>query len=134
MPRIFRGAFQPKRIGICWDGSRLAARALRDARPFLAAADALLAISINEADSAPAYASTDRLAKHMARAGLPIKSVHLTASRSEIQPTILSLAADESLDMLVMGGYGHSRLREGLLGGVTRAMLQTMTVPTLMTH
>jgi nucleotide-binding universal stress UspA family protein len=56
------------------------------------------------------------------------------ASRSEIQPTILSLAADESVDMLVMRGYGHSRLGEGLLGGVTRAMLQAMTVPTLITH
>jgi nucleotide-binding universal stress UspA family protein len=134
MPHIFRGAFKAKRIGICWDGSRLAARALRDARPFLAQADALVAISINGADSVPAYASTDRLARHLARVGLPIKSVDLTASRSEIQPTILSLAADESLDMLVMGGYGHSKLQEGLLGGVTRAMLQAMTVPTLMTH
>ncbi len=134
VPHIFRGAFKAKRIGICWDGSRLAARALRDARPFLERADALVAISINGADSVPAEASTDRLARHLARAGLPIKSVDLTASRSEIQPTILSLAADESLDMLVMGGYGHSRLQEGLLGGVTRAMLQAMTVPTLMTH
>ncbi|HLG85543.1 MAG TPA: universal stress protein [Bradyrhizobium sp.] len=134
VPHIFRGAFRAKRIGICWDGSRLAARALRDARPFLEQADALVAISINGADNVPADASTDRLAQHLARAGLPIKSVDLTASRSEIQPAILSLAADESLDMLVMGGYGHSRLQEGLLGGVTRAMLQAMTVPTLMTH
>jgi nucleotide-binding universal stress UspA family protein len=134
VPHIFRGAFKAKRIGICWDGSRLAARALRDAQPFLEQADALLAISINGADNVPPYASTDRLAKHLARAGLPIESVDLTASRSEIQPSILSLAADESLDMLVMGGYGHSRLQEGLLGGVTRAMLQAMTVPTLMTH
>jgi len=134
VPHIFRGAFKARRIGICWDGSRLAARALRDARPFLSQADALVAISINGADSLPPDASTDRLAKHLARAGLPIRSVDLTASRSEIQPAILSLAADESLDMLVMGGYGHSRLQEGLLGGVTRAMLQAMTVPTLMTH
>jgi len=134
VPHIFRGAFKPKRIGICWDGSRLAARALRDARPFVAQADSLVAISINGADGVPAYASTDRLVKHLARAGLPISSVDITASRSEIQTTILSLAADESVDMLVMGGYGHSRLHEGLLGGVTRAMLQTMTVPTLMTH
>ena len=134
VPHIFRGALKAKRIGICWDGSRVAARALRDARPFLHHADALVAISINGADSAPAHASTDALARHLARAGLPIRSVDLTAGRSEIQPTILSLAADESLDMLVMGGYGHSRLQEGLLGGVTRAMLEAMTVPTLMTH
>ena len=65
---------------------------------------------------------------------MPIKLVHLTASRADIQPTILSLASDEGLDMLVMGGYGHSRLQEGLHGGVTRAMLQTMTVSTLMSH
>jgi hypothetical protein len=69
------------------DGSRLAVRALRDARPFLAKAGSLVAISIN---GVPAYASMDRLAKHLASAGLPIKSVDLTASRSEIQPIILS--------------------------------------------
>ena len=134
VPHIFHGAFKAKRIGVCWDGSRLAARALKDARPFLAQAEQLFAISINGADSVPADASTDKLAKHLGRAGLSIKMNDLPASRSEIQPSILSLAADESLDMLVMGAYGHSRLQEGILGGVTREMLRTMTVPTLMSH
>jgi nucleotide-binding universal stress UspA family protein len=134
IPHIFRGAFKARRIGICWDGSRLAARALRDARPFLSQADALVAISINAADSVPVYASAEKLAQHLVRAGLPVKLVDLAATRSEIQPTILSLAADENLDMLVMGAYGHSRLQEGILGGVTREMLQAMTVPTLMSH
>jgi nucleotide-binding universal stress UspA family protein len=134
VPHIFRGTFKAKRIGICWDGSRLAARALRDARPFLAQADALVAISINGADNVPADASPEKLAKHLARARLPIRLIDLPATRSEIQPSILSLAADENLDMLVMGAYGHSRLQEGILGGVTREMLETMTVPTLMSH
>ena len=134
IPHIFHGAFKPKRIGICWDGSRLAARALRDAEPFLKQADQLVTITVNEAKSVPAEVSADNLAKHLARVGLPTKLVSLTADRSEIQPMILSLAADESLDMLVMGGYGHSRLQETVLGGVTRATLQTMTVPTLMSH
>jgi nucleotide-binding universal stress UspA family protein len=58
----------------------------------------------------------------------------LTVTRADVQPTITSLAADESLDMLVMGAYGHSRIRERLLGGVTREMLRTMTVPTLISH
>jgi nucleotide-binding universal stress UspA family protein len=58
----------------------------------------------------------------------------LPASCSEIQPSILSIAADEGLDLLVMGAHGHSRLQEGPLGGVTREMLRTMTVPTLMSH
>ena len=134
VPHIFHGVCKAKRIGVCWDGSRLAARALKDARPFLAQAEQLFAISINGADSVPADASTDKLAKHLGRAGLSIKMNDLPASRSEIQPSILSLAADESLDMLVMGAYGHSRLQEGILGGVTREMLRTMTVPTLMSH
>ena len=134
VPHIFRGTFKPKRIGICWDGSRLAARARKDARPFLSQADTLITISINEAQVAPAAASAQKLVQHMARTGLATTLIELTAARSAIEPSILSLAADESLDMLVMGAYGHSRLQEGILGGVTREMLQTMTVPTLMSH
>jgi nucleotide-binding universal stress UspA family protein len=134
VPYIFRGIFKAKRIGICWDGSRLAARALRDAQPFLAQADALFAISVNGEKSTPPDASPGQLVKHLARHGRPVKLVELQASRSDIQPSILSLAAEENLDMLVMGAYGHSRLQEGILGGVTREMLQTMTLPTLMSH
>jgi len=48
--------------------------------------------------------------------------------------TILSYVADSSADLIVMGGYGHSRLREFILGGVTRGILQAMTVPALMSH
>ena len=129
IPHIFRGAFKARRIGICWDGSRY-----ENSRPFLSQADALVAISINAAESVRVYASAEKLAQHLVRAGLPVKLVDLAATRSEIQPTILSLAADEDLDMLVMGAYGHSRLREGILGGVTREMLQAMTVPILMFH
>ena len=134
VPHIFRDAFKAKRIGICWDCSRLAARALKDARPFLVQADTLFAISINGAASVPAEASPEKLSKHLARAGLPVRLIDLPASRSEVQPCILSIAADEGLDLLVMGAYGHSRLQEGILGGVTREMLWTMTVPTLMSH
>ena len=134
VPHIFRGTFNPKRIGICWDGSRLAARALRDARQFLSQADVVVTISINEAQLVPAEASAQKLVQHMGRAGLKTTLIEFTAEHSGIQPFILSLAADENLDMLVMGAYGHSRLREGILGGVTREMLKTMTAPTLMSH
>jgi len=134
VPHIFRGTFRTNRIGICWDGSRLAARAFKDARPFLSQAEELVTISINEAQVVPAEASARKLTEHMARAGLTTTLLELTAEHSEIEPSILSLAADESLDMLVMGAYGHSRLQEGILGGVTREMLKTMTIPTLMSH
>lgn len=134
LPYTFRGAFRANRIGICWDGSRVATRALRDAAPLLARAEEIVIITINEADTLPDELSSDRLARHLGRRGLRTRTVSLTAARADIQPTILSLAADETLDLLVMGGYGHSRLQERLLGGVSRAMLEAMTVPTLMSH
>ncbi|MGY8637151.1 universal stress protein [Bradyrhizobium sp. 14AA] len=134
LPYTFRGAFRANRIGICWDGSRLAGRAMRDAAPFLARAEEIVIITINEADVAPGEASASNLARHLGRRGLSTRTVGLSAARADIQPTILSLAADETLDLLVMGGYGHSRLQERVLGGVTRAMLSAMTVPTLMSH
>ena len=134
LPYTFRGAFKANRIGICWDGSRLAARAVRDAAPFLARAAEIVIITVNETDAVSGEASAAGLARHLGRRGLSTRTVGLSAARADIQPTILSLAADESLDLLVMGGYGHSRLQERLLGGVTRAMLEAMTVPALMSH
>lgn len=134
LPYTFSGAFKANRIGICWDGSRLAARAMRDAAPLLARAQEIMIITINETDASRGEASATHLARHLGRRGLATRTASLSAARADIQPTILSLAADESLDLLVMGGYGHSRLQERFLGGVTRAMLEAMTVPTLMSH
>ena len=133
VPYTHKGPLVPKRIGIAWDGSRLAARALRDAAPFLNHAKSITIISVN-GDEAPEDASATALAAHLARRGLPARTERLSADRSEIQPTILSIAADDGLDLIVMGGYGHSRFQERILGGVTRGMLQAMTVPTLMSH
>jgi nucleotide-binding universal stress UspA family protein len=133
VPYTHKGPFEPKRIGIAWDGSRLAARAVRDAAPFLARAQAITIISVNEAP-APAEASAAALTTHLARRGLAARTERMTADHADIQPTILSIAADAGLDLIVMGGYGHSRLQERILGGVTRDMLQSMTVPTLMSH
>ncbi len=133
VPHTHKGPIEPRRIGIAWDGSRLAARALRDAAPFLARAHAVTIISINEAE-APADASAATLAAHLARRGLTAQIERSSADHANIQPAILSIAADAGLDLIVMGGYGHSRLQERILGGVTRGMLQSMTVPTLMSH
>jgi nucleotide-binding universal stress UspA family protein len=135
VPYTHRGPLVPKRIGIAWDGSRLAARALRDAAPFLTLthAQAVTIISINDTE-VPEEASATSLAAHLARRGLAPRIERMVADRNEIQPTILSIAADDGLDLIVMGGYGHSRFQERILGGVSRAMLQSMTVPTLMSH
>jgi nucleotide-binding universal stress UspA family protein len=132
-PYTFRGAFKPARIGICWDGSRLAARALHDAMPLLAGADTLTTITLNVSE-VPAEASPTQLAKHMARNGLPMRTISLKADRGDVHSSILSVAADERLDLLVMGGYGHGRMQETVFGGVTREMFRSMTVPVLMSH
>jgi nucleotide-binding universal stress UspA family protein len=134
MPYTFKGAFTAKRIGICWDGSRLAARALHDAMPFLKMAEAVTVITVNEEENVPTEASPTHLARYLAREDISARLTSLTTEVSEIQAAMLSLAADESLNLLVMGGYGHSRLKETVLGGVTRDMLRCMTVPTLMSH
>lgn len=133
MPYTFKGAFQAKRVGICWDGSRLAARAVRDAMPLLEQAEAITVITINAAN-VPADATAAHLQRSLSRLKVPTTIDSLKSEKANIQSSILSLAADESLSLLVMGGYGHSRLKETVFGGVTRDMLESMTVPTLMSH
>ncbi|MFH1342027.1 MAG: universal stress protein [Pseudomonadota bacterium] len=133
VPYVHKGPLEAKRIGIAWDGSRLAARALRDAGPFLTRAQAITIISINEVQ-ATAEASAKAISAHLARFGTTVRIQQMDADRADIQPSILSIAADDGLDLIVMGGYGHSRLQERILGGVTRDMIQSMTVPTLMSH
>lgn len=133
VPHIHNGPLALKRIGIAWDGSRLAARALRDAMPFLAHTKEIIIISVNDTDP-EASVSAKSLAAYLARCGLTSRIERLTVSRNEIHTAILSIAVDDSLDLIVMGGYGHSRFKERIFGGVTRGMLQSMTLPTLMSH
>ena len=131
IPYTHKGPFNPTRIGIAWDGSRLAARAVRDAAPLLSRARSIVIISINEAKEG---VSPQALVASLSRHGLSATVQHIECEREGVQPAILSIAAGEGLDLIVMGGYGHPRLQERILGGVTRGMIQSMTVPTLMSH
>ena len=74
------------------------------------------------------------LGQHLARHGLKVDVKRITSPDIDVPSTILSHAADSSADMIVMGGYGHSRLREFVLGGATLGLLESMTVPVLMSH
>jgi nucleotide-binding universal stress UspA family protein len=76
----------------------------------------------------------DDLARHLARHGIRAEQKSISHGDIDVANTLLSYAADVSADLLVMGGYGHSRLREIVLGGTTRRILQTMTIPVLMAH
>jgi len=133
VPYIHDRPFEAKRIMVCWDSKRAAARAVLDAMPFLGAAEAVEIIAINE-DSEATEATAAALATHLVRKNIAAKAERLTAERGEIHNTMLSAAADRGTQLIVMGGYGHSRLREFVLGGATRGILQSMTVQVLMSH
>jgi nucleotide-binding universal stress UspA family protein len=131
VPYIHKGPLDAHHVGIAWDGSRLAARAVHDAMPFLMGAKAVTVIAVNEEAG---EASSDQLVAHLGRRGIAARVQRLTADRGDVQGVILSVAAESNMSMLVMGGYGHSRLQERILGGVTRSMFDCMTVPVLMSH
>jgi len=102
--------------------------------PFLTAAKAVTVIAVNEECGDMGEKSSDALVTHLARRGIKARVERLTADRSNVQGIILSIAADSNIGLLVMGGFGHSRLQERILGGVTRGMFESMTVPVLMSH
>lgn len=134
VPYIQKVGLKLERVMVCWDGSRSATRAIADAMPFLHKAKQIEIVMVaSKAGKNDEIPGAD-LGQHLARHGLKVDVKRITSPDIDVPSTILSYAADSSADMLVMGGYGHSRLREFILGGVTRGILETMTVPTLMSH
>jgi nucleotide-binding universal stress UspA family protein len=134
VPFIQKAGLKLDRVMVCWDGSRAATRAVADSMPLLKKAKVVEIVMVagkpGKADEIPGA----DLGQHLARHGLKVEVKRITSSEIDVPSTILSYAADSSADMIVMGGYGHSRLREFVLGGVTRRILETMTVPVLMSH
>ncbi len=134
VPYIQKAGLKLDRVMLCWDGSRAAARAIADSMPFLHKAKQVEIVMVSaKPDKSDGVAGVD-LGQHLARHGLKVNVKRITSPDLDITSAILSYAADSSADMIVMGGYGHSRLREFILGGVTRGILETMTVPALMSH
>ena len=134
VPYIQKAGLKLDRVLVCWDGSRAAARATADAMPFLQKAKQVeIVIVASKAGKNDEIPGAD-LGQHLARHGLKVDVKRITSPDIDVTSTILSYSADASADMIVMGGYGHSRLREFILGGVTRGILETMTVPVLMSH
>ncbi|CAB3798952.1 hypothetical protein LMG28688_04855 [Paraburkholderia caffeinitolerans] len=126
-----------ERVLIAWNGSREAARAVHDAIPFISrAAHVTIVATSSTFTSAVSEASCTDLAAMLARHGadtVDIARFDRSASESTGE-ALLSYAADGGFDLLVMGAYGHARLQETVLGGATRTVLQTMTLPVLMSH
>lgn len=134
VPYIQKSGLALDRVMVCWDGSRNAARAAADAMPFLLRAKAIEVVIVTaERAKRDEIAGAD-IAHHLARHGLKVAVQRIVSTDSNVPNTLLSHAADSGADFIVMGGYGHSRLREFVLGGATRGILAAMTVPVLMSH
>lgn len=134
VPYIQKQGLGLNRVLLCWDGSRHAARAFADALPLLERSNQIDVVTVTKKDDNNAEISGADIAHHLARHRLKVELKKLVSPDADVADTILSHAADTSADLIVMGGYGHSRLREFVLGGATRGILASMTVPTLMSH
>jgi nucleotide-binding universal stress UspA family protein len=122
-----------ERVLIAWNGSREATRAVHDALPLLTRAAKVAVLSIDPHDSGSRVPSAD-ITLHLARHGVSAEADSTVALDIAVGDVLLSRAADLGADLIVMGAYGHSRVREMVLGGATRHILQHMTVPVLMSH
>ena len=134
VPYIQKTGLTLNRVLVCWVEGRLAARAIADALPFLHRAKAVEVVVVAtkplKSDDSPGA----DIARHLAHHDLNVDLKRVVTGGTQVANTILSYAADVSADFVVMGGYGHSRLREFILGGATRGVLSSMTIPTLMSH
>jgi nucleotide-binding universal stress UspA family protein len=133
----YAGRFGPvgKRVLVAWNASREAARAVTHALPLLQAAESVEVVAFDPeraGDDHGDIAGAD-IALYLARHRVKASAARQQAA-IDVGAQILSRAADTGADLLVMGGYGHSRARELALGGATRSLLECMTLPVMMSH
>jgi nucleotide-binding universal stress UspA family protein len=130
MPQTWKAGTIGKRVVVAWKAKREAARALADAAPFLADADQVTVVTVdaeNEGDGRD-------IARHLAHKGLKVELRNLDGMGRPAEAALLDEARTLSADLLVMGGYGQSRLRQFVFGGVTRAVTRDCPLPVLMSH
>jgi nucleotide-binding universal stress UspA family protein len=136
VPYVGAQALPPGRVVVAWDGSREAARAVHDALPLLRQAEEVVILIVDADKLGPRFGPQPGVGilAHLGRHGVAARVKAVESGGAAIVGLILVQAAEEKADLLVMGGYGHSRLREMILGGVTRHMLERMSVPVLFAH
>ena len=133
VPYVQKAGLKLDRVLVCWDASRNAARAVADAMPFLQRAKLVEVVTFAKDDKEDKFPGVD-IAQNLSRHGIKVEARRVAPGDVDIANNILSIAADTASDFMVMGSYGHSRLREFLFGGATRGVLAAMTVPVLMSH
>jgi nucleotide-binding universal stress UspA family protein len=132
MPSVGQHPTPGRHVLIGWNASREATRAVHDALPLLQRAEAVTILAAG-ADQPDAMPGAD-IAEHLARHGVVVTLARVTDAAADPADLLRNAAADRGADLIVIGGYGHSRLREMVLGGVTRSLLHGMTVPVMFSH
>ena len=123
-----------ERVMVAWNQTRESTRAVHEALPILRRAKSVIVMEVNpKTGHEPRIAGVD-IATHLARHGVKVDVSSTVADDIEVGDAILSRISDLGADLLVMGAYGHSRLREYAFGGATLHILRHMTVPVLMAH
>lgn len=133
IPYIGAPAAIGKRVLVAWNNSREAVRAVNGAMPLLQRAEKVTVLAVNPPTGSGDIPTAD-ICKHLARHGVNTEASQTVAKDIEVGDVLLSRVSDDNIDLLVMGAYGHTRLRETVLGGVSRDILAHMTVPVLMSH
>ncbi|MBN2752179.1 MAG: universal stress protein [Rhodospirillaceae bacterium] len=125
-----------ERVMVAWNASRESVRSIHDALPFLKTAKSVEVVAANPQDTEGLHGDIPcaAICTHLSRHGVTAVAKTIYAEDMNVGALILSRVADDSIDLLVTGAYGRSRLRELILGGVTRHLLGHMTVPVLMSH
>jgi len=125
-----------ERVMIAWDAGRESARAVSDALPLLKRAKAVEVAVFNPERRRREHGEQPGadVSLYLARHGVKVTVAQQSGADFEVGAQVLSRAADTAADLIVMGAYGHSRVRELVLGGVTRTILESMTVPVLKSH
>jgi len=136
VPYAFERRPVGQRVLVAWNASRESARAVSDALPLLKRASHVHVVAFRPERSESAHGDEPGadVAQHLARHGVKVTVSRYDAPDVDVGNQLLSRAFDLSADLIVMGAWGHSRLREFVLGGVTRTLLESMTVPVLMSH
>jgi len=134
VPYIQKAPLKLDNVMVCWDGSRPAARAVGDAMPLLAKAGRVEIVIVGSERGKQDEIEGADMGQHLARHGLKVEVHRISGGTIDVADALLSHAADSGTDFMVMGGYGHSRLREFVLGGVTHTIFRSLTLPVLLSH
>jgi nucleotide-binding universal stress UspA family protein len=126
--------FQLGTVMVAWDFSRAAARAVSDALPILELANKVHVVTVVNEKALDTKRSSEELAKNLARHDIDVVLDKVDANGRSIGEALQSHALALHADLLVMGAYGHSRLREFVLGGATRSLLSKPPLPILFSH